>query len=127
MTFTFNPPTQALQFTGLIHQWRTDQGVSVWRYNGTWYQSSEPFWGNETSIGIKDADVVAKADRPGGERTDNTDRDRYLFLGGRVYTISAAVAATLVAAGYAPTEGVPSEGGTFRWDSFHWDDGHVWG
>lgn len=71
------------------------QGRTVYRKGNTWATVDEPAWDD-----IKDADLVAAADRPGGEKTDGTDRDRYLFIGGHVYTVSQAVADALTAAGY---------------------------
>ena len=87
---TFVGPTDRIPFAGLLSNWRYDRGRTVYRLNSVWYETSDPYWDT-----IKDADLVAVADRPGGERTDGTDRDRYLFLGGRTYTVSSAVATAL--------------------------------
>lgn len=78
-------------------------GKTVYRVGGVWSETANPPWAT-----IAAADVVAAADRPGGERTDSTDRDRYVFLGGRVYEVSAAVAAELTAAGYGARFGIES-------------------
>ena len=92
---TFNTPTDRLPFKGLLSNWMYNRGRTVYRLDGTWVETTDPYWDT-----IAAADIVAVADRPGGERTDGTDRDRYLFLGGRTYTVSAAVASTLTSAGY---------------------------
>lgn len=105
---TFAGPTDNQPFSGLLSRWHYPRGRTVYRYNGTWYEGNEFPWGSDQVVGLRDADVVPVADRPGGERTDGTDRDRYLFLGGRVYTVSAAVATTLAAAGYSTVDESPT-------------------
>jgi hypothetical protein len=111
-------PDEHGPFQGTLSQWHTDRGISVWKQGGVWYQAQEPFWGNETTSGVKDADVVPAAIRPGGERTDNTDRDRYLFFGGHVYTVSAGVAAELIDAGYSVSSPVVvGPGDPARWNT----------
>lgn len=118
---TFTPPTTILPFEGsTISRWHTDRGVTVWRYNGTWYQQQDPFWGNDAIAGVKDADIVPAVSRPGGEKTDNTDRDRYLFLGGHVYTVSSAVGDELTAAGYTVVA-LPSDVGDTTGPA-HWSE-----
>lgn len=97
---TFNSPTDRLPFAAPFRQWKYNRGRTVWRLNGVWQEGNGFPWGSDQVTGLRDADIVPKVDRPGGERTDGTDRDRYLFIGGKVYVISAAVAATLTAAGY---------------------------
>lgn len=116
---TFAPPTTDVPFRGLLERWNTVRGVTVWKQGGVWYRQQEPFWGNADATGVKDADIVAPANRPGGERTDNTDRDRYLFFGGHVYTVSSAIAAELTAEGYVTIADPAPSGpvGPFTWET----------
>lgn len=94
---TFNPPVDRIPFAPPLSEWKYDRGRTVYRLNSVWYETTDPYWDT-----IKEADLVDVADRPGGERTDGTNRDRYLFLGGRTYTVSSAVATALTNA--APAE-----------------------
>lgn len=93
---TFSGPTIRLPFAPPLHNWRYDKGVTVYRKDGAWVETTDPYWPT-----IKTADIVAVANRPGGDKTDDTSGDRYLFRGGYVYTVSDAVAAELTTAGYA--------------------------
>lgn len=92
---TFTTPVDRRPLGKPFERWKYDRGRTVYKKDGTWVETTDPLW----SV-IAEADLVAQASRPGGERTDGTDRDRYLFLGGRVYEVSAAVAAELTTAGY---------------------------
>lgn len=92
---TFNTPVDRLPMGKPFERWKYERGRTVYKLGGEWVETIDPLW----SV-IAEADLVAAADRPGGERTDGTDRDRYLFLGGRAYEVSAAVAAELTTAGY---------------------------
>lgn len=92
---TFTTPVDRRPLGKPFERWKYDRGRTVYKKNGTWHEVSDPLWSE-----IEAADIVAAANRPGGERTDGTNRDRYLFLGGRTYTVSSAVGSELTAAGY---------------------------
>lgn len=95
MTQQFTTPTTREPFAPPFERFRYDRGKTIYRSGGTWFVGQDFPWST-----LRDADLVDPADRPGGERTDGTDRDRYLFLGGRTYTVSDAVASELTDAGY---------------------------
>lgn len=95
MSPVYEGPVDRIPFKPPLHQWTTPRGRTVYRKDGVWVETSDAYWDT-----IKEADLVPASDRPGGERTDGTDRDRYLFLGGRRYTISSAVGTTLTDAGF---------------------------
>lgn len=102
---TFSPPVERRPLAKPFQRWKYDRGRTVYKKNSVWHEVSDPSWEE-----IATADVVAVANRPGGERTDGTNQDRYLFLGGREYTISTAVGTELVAAGFTVV-GMPGGGG----------------
>lgn len=86
---TFNPPTDRMPFAPPLEQFTYPRGRTVYRSGGAWHEGSGFDWDT-----LAAADVVAVADRPGGEKVDNLN-DHYVFLGGRVYTVSSAVATAL--------------------------------
>lgn len=92
---TFTGPVDRIPFAPPFDMFKFERGRTVYRLNGAWHEDAEPEWAT-----IAAADLVAAASRPGGERTDGTDRDRYLFLGGHTYTVSSTVATDLTNAGY---------------------------
>ncbi len=87
---TFAGPTERMPFAKPLEMFTYPRGRTVYRSGGAWIEGSD-----FTTDELATADVVGLADRPGGEKIDGTDR--YLFGGGRVYTISSAVASTLTA------------------------------
>lgn len=94
MTQTFSGPVDRLPFAPPLHQWRWERGRTVYRTGEAWVETTEPL----QSV-LEAADVVAVADRPGGEKMDGR-RDYYVFRGGYVYEVSDAVATELTTAGY---------------------------
>lgn len=92
----YTGPVEERPFARPLERWGYDRGRTVYRAGGTWMIGSDFDWAT-----IAAADVVPVADRPGGERTDGTDRDRFLFIGGKEYDVSDAVFDALVAAGFA--------------------------
>lgn len=94
MSPVYEGPVDRIPFKRPLHQWTTTRGRTVYRKGGVWVETSDPLYSE-----IEQSDVVAAADRPGGERFVH-DKDTLCFLGGRRYTISSAVATVLTAAGY---------------------------
>lgn len=95
MSPVYEGPVDRIPMPPPLHQWKIDRGRTVYRKDGTWHEGTNFLY----SV-IKESDVVAAADRPGGERFVN-DKDTYCFLGGRRYTVSSAIATELQAAGYS--------------------------
>ena len=94
MTQTFEGPTYNIPFAPPFSQWHTTKGKTVYRLDDEWVETTHPLWTTLT-----EADVVAATDRPGGEKIDGSER--FVFLGGRVYEVSDAVATALSDAGYS--------------------------
>lgn len=94
MTQNFHPPTYRYQLPSPLHPWKHDRGKTVRKKDGVWIEEAESTWDE-----LAASDVVAQADWPGGEKIDG-HRDFYVFLGGRNYTVSDAVATELSDAGY---------------------------
>lgn len=92
---TFSGPVDQMPFAPPLERWTYDRGRTVYRSGGTWVEGSDFEWDI-----LAAADVVAVADRPGGEKVDGVN-DAYVFLGGRVYEVSSAVATALTNAGYS--------------------------
>lgn len=92
---TFAGPTDRIPFVGLLSSWTFDRGRTVYRSGGVWYEGTDIEWDV-----LAAADVVPNADRPGGEDWNDRQGSRYVFLGGRVYTVSNVVAAELAAGGF---------------------------
>lgn len=95
----FNPPTDRRPFAKPLEMFGYARGRTVYRSGGVWHEGSDFDWDT-----LAAADVVPVADRPGGERVDNR-HDHYVFLGGRVYEVSAAVATALTNADPAERPG----------------------
>lgn len=91
MVATFQPPTFNIPFAPPLDRWHTARGMTVYRAAGTWTVTTDPYWQT-----LQGCDVVAAGSRPGGEKIDNL-HDYYVFLGGRVYTVSDTIAAEITA------------------------------
>ena len=95
---TFTPPTydfRAPPDHPLYPIFKITKTHTVYKSGGTWYEQETVPWNT-----LADADVVAVGDRPGGEDWRDGSGDRYVFMGGRTYTVSAAVATELTDADF---------------------------
>jgi hypothetical protein len=90
---TFTPPVDRLPLAPPFERWKYDRGRTVYRAGGAWVETTNPPW-----------DTLAAADAlPAGDTSESSVPGRYAFLGGYQFTVSAAVAAELQAAGYVTT------------------------
>jgi hypothetical protein len=83
---TFLTPTvQVPMGSGFMSYWSINEGVSVWRSGGTWFERQNP-----SQDEIDGADV-------------HSDGTRLFFQGGYVHEVSASVGTLLTDEGYTVT------------------------